>query len=215
MKNRLLVVCLAFIALQSNAQAGRFEKEIAAFEKQDSISFPKKGQILFTGSSSIRLWDDFETRYKDYAIFRRGFGGGCLFEIPIYAGRIIFPYRPSKVFLYAGENDIASGISADSAFKTFKIVFALLSDSLPASQLYFIAAKPSPSRDKFSAAMVTFNKLVEKHIARKKRNWTFIDVYKPMLDANGKPIPSLFKKDNLHMLSSGYDIWDKELRKYL
>jgi hypothetical protein len=216
MKNRLLVVCIAFLVLQGKAQVGRFEKEIAAFEKQDSASFPKKGQILFTGSSSIRLWDDFDVRYKDYAMVRRGFGGGCLYEIPIYAGRIIFPYKPSKVFLYAGENDIASGIKADSVFKTFQRVFKLLSDSLPAAQLYFISAKPSPSREKYSTEMVKFNQLVARLITKqKKTNWTFIDVYKPMLGSDGKPIPTLFKKDNLHMLSSGYEIWDKELRRYL
>lgn len=216
MKN-LLFLFLTFGSLISvNAQQGHHEKEISAFERQDSISFPRKGQILFTGSSSIRLWDDFETRFSDYATFRRGFGGGHLYEIPLYASRIIFPYRPSKVFLYAGENDIASGIKADSAFKTFKRVFDLLNDSLPATQFYFISAKPSPSREKFSGETIRFNTLVAKFVAgHKNARWTFIDVYKPMLGADGKPIPSLFKGDNLHMLSSGYDIWHQQLKPYM
>ena len=215
MNKILLILCLA-CSLQTIAQSGRFEKEIKAFEKQDSISFPKKGQILFTGSSSIRLWDDFDTRFADYAIFRRGFGGGCLWEIPIYAHRIIFPYKPAKVFLYAGENDIAGGIKADSAFKTFKNVYKLLSDSLPASQLYFISAKPSPSRAKYRAEMERFNSLIAKYIAgQKKTNWQFVDVYHAMLEAKTETTPGIFKKDNLHMLSPGYDIWHKVLKAYL
>lgn len=216
MKKGLLLLFTCCFLVVANAQQGHHENEIKAFERQDSVSFPKKGQILFTGSSSIRLWDDFETRFSDYATFRRGFGGGHLYEIPLYASRIIFPYKPSKVFLYAGENDIASGIKADSAFNTFKKVFALMNDSLPATQFYFISAKPSPSREKFSAETMKFNNLVARFItSHKNSKWTFVDVFKPMLGADGKPVPALFKKDNLHMLSSGYDIWHTQLKPYM
>lgn len=216
MKSFIILLLSACFVWQAQAQTGKFEKEIAAFERQDSIHFPGKGQILFTGSSSIRLWDDFDTRYKDYAMVRRGFGGGHLYEIAGYAPRIIFPYRPSKVFLYAGENDIAEALSADSVFKTFQQVFALFNDSLPATQFYFISIKPSPSREKYDGQVQKANKLIKNLIEKSKgHHWTFVDVYHPMLGDNGKAMPQLFKPDRLHMLSSGYDIWDKVLRSYL
>lgn len=216
MKYALLLTVLTCIAFYSIAQPGRFEKELIAFKQKDSISFPKKGQILFSGSSSIRLWDDFETRYQQYAVFRRGVGGCCLYDMPAYAPRIIFPYKPSKLFIYAGENDIASGIKADSVFRTFKSFYTLLNDSLPATLFYYISVKPSPSRAKFAAESEKLNRLIAAFINNSRhKHWTFIDVYHPMLGNDGKAIPSLFKKDNLHMLSSGYDIWDNELKKYM
>ena len=49
----LVVVC----ALPAAAQNDRWEKDIAAFEAADLASPPPKGEILFVGSSTIRLWD--------------------------------------------------------------------------------------------------------------------------------------------------------------
>lgn len=50
---------------------------------------------------------------------------------------------------------------------------------------------------------------------KKKRDARFIDIWHPMLDANGQPRPELFLKDNLHMNKKGYAIWQKALSPYL
>jgi len=47
---------LVLAALPAAAQ-DRWEKDIAAFEAADQVTPPPKGEILFVGSSTIRLWD--------------------------------------------------------------------------------------------------------------------------------------------------------------
>jgi lysophospholipase L1-like esterase len=42
----------------------------------------------------------------------------------------------------------------------------------------------------------------------------FADVWTPMLDKSGKPLP-VFLEDNLHMTAEGYRIWQKVLREYI
>ena len=86
-----------------------FYSSIQEFKKQDSLSFPEKGGILFIGSSSIRRWDDLKERFAGYPIIQRGFGGSEYNDILHYADDIIFPYQPSTIFLYAGENDLVKG----------------------------------------------------------------------------------------------------------
>ena len=130
-----LLVLLASIRLSAQSPL-KFEKEIIKFEQSDSINPPKKQQVLFIGSSSFRLWSDFSERFKEYAVINRGFGGAEISDVTHYANRILIPYRPSKVFIYAGENDIGNGQSPDQVYKEFLELFELISAKLPHSQFY-------------------------------------------------------------------------------
>src|SRR5579863_9435040 len=111
----LVIVALSFTG-NIHAQNGfPFDYEIRAFVRQDSLEFPKPGGILFIGSSSIRKWTDLERRFSGKPIIRRGVGGCELSQlVKYYTPYILFPYHPRKIFIYAGENDIAEGRPADS-----------------------------------------------------------------------------------------------------
>lgn len=196
-------------------QEHRFAKEIAAFGKQDQQDFPMKGGILFTGSSSIRMWKDLKERFGGYHIIQRGFGGSQLSDVTYYADRIVLPYRPSKIFVYAGDNDLAAGQSADEVYREFLEFYELITDSLPDTKVYYIAAKPSPRRQKLLPVYENFNGKVEKFIKKHPCNWEFVDVFSAMLDEKGEPMGDLFLEDRLHMNSKGYDIWEKLIAEYL
>ena len=43
----------------------------------------------------------------------------------------------------------------------------------------------------------------------------FIDVFTPMLDAQGQPREELFLPDRLHMNAAGYEVWKQAVRPYL
>lgn len=214
---KYLAIAIVFICLgtAAAAQEGRFEKEIAAFEQQDQQEFPPKGAILFTGSSSIRMWKDLKERFKGYAIIERGFGGSQLSDVTHYAGRILLPYRPSKIFIYAGDNDLAAGQTPAEVYKEFLEFHKLITDSLPETKVYYIAAKPSPRRQKLLPAYKDFNGRVAKFIKKHPCNWEFVDVFQAMLNDEGVPMRELFLEDRLHMNSKGYDIWENLIRKYL
>jgi lysophospholipase L1-like esterase len=216
MKKRLFFVIFSLVSARLTAQtAGPFEKEIINFEKADSMNPPKKQQVLFIGSSSFRLWSDFSVRFKDDAVINRGFGGSELSDITLYAHRILIPYRPSKVFIYGGENDISHDQSAAQVFKKFVELYNLVSKELPNTRFYYISPKLSPSRLKYRAQLEDFNKKVSAFIKKQPCNWTFIDVYHPMLSADGSTKAELFLSDKLHMTSKGYDIWEKLIREHM
>src|ERR1700748_2069928 len=127
MKIKFLFALFLAFAIGKEAQAQKgfpFDNEIRAFKHQDSISFPAKDGILFIGSSSIRKWTDLEQRFPGKPIIRRGVGGCELWQIlDYYTPYILFPYHPRKIFIYAGENDIAAGKPADSVTNNFKRVW--------------------------------------------------------------------------------------------
>src|SRR5690606_19324238 len=108
-----LIIALVFVCMGSFLKAqdheGRFENEIAAFEQQDRQDFPLKGGIVFTGSSSIRMWNDLKDRFAGYHIISLGFQGCVHSYVTYYVSCIVYPYRPSYVFVYAGDKDFAAG----------------------------------------------------------------------------------------------------------
>jgi lysophospholipase L1-like esterase len=48
-----------------------------------------------------------------------------------------------------------------------------------------------------------------------EKNTGFINVFTPMLNAEGKPKPEIFVEDRLHLNADGYAIWKKILLVYL
>jgi hypothetical protein len=214
----ILLFFLAFaIGERVSAQQGfPFANEIRDFEHQDSLSFPPKKGILFIGSSSIRLWNDLEQRFAGKPIIKRGVGGCELWQVvDFYTPHILFPYHPRKIFIYAGENDIAAGKSSEFVFNEFQKLWQMIHQQLPKARIYFMSIKPSPSRAKYFNVMVSANKLIENYIADKPRS-RYIDVSSVIYKANTSiPDSSLFKSDYLHLNSKGYDRWEKVLKPYV
>jgi len=108
----VLVLAVLFILVRKTAQAIRgdptfWEWQIRRFEREDLRRKPAMGGIVFTGSSSIRFWKTVEEDMAPLTVINRGFGGSQIHQVTYYAERIVLPYKPKIVVLYAGENDIA------------------------------------------------------------------------------------------------------------
>src|SRR4051812_19049654 len=107
---RILALLLAFLTgFPLYADSTKWEKEIAAFETSDTKQAPAKGGIVFVGSSSIRMWKSLAQDFPQHNVLNRGFGGSEIADSTFFADRIIFPYEPRMVVLYAGGNDIHNG----------------------------------------------------------------------------------------------------------
>jgi len=218
MKTKLV---LLFIAICFNtglrAQYGfPFDNEIRDFKHQDSLKTPPKDGILFIGSSSIRKWTDLESRFPNEPIIRRGVGGCELWQVvDYYTNYILFPYKPRKIFIYAGENDIAAGKTGKFVFEEFQKLWGMIHQKLPNTTIYFMSVKPSPSRAKFIGEVNIANDLIRKYL-RNKKNSIYIDV-STVLFTSGTTTPdnSLFEGDLLHLNSKGYDKWQKVLEPFV
>ena len=184
----------------------RFEAEIRAFEAADRTAMPAPGGILFVGSSSMRMWPDLTNDFPGHTIINRGFGGSTLAEVTHYAPRIILPYRPRLIVLYAGDNDLASGMTPGQVAADYLRLVSLVRRELPSTRIAYVAIKPSPSRWHLVDAYREANRLIAAEIARDPAQ-AYVDVFTPMIGANGRPRPELFMADSLHMTRAGYDLW--------
>ncbi len=212
----LLFLLLYSGLLFSQDQKPAFWDDIQDFKKQDSASFPPQNAILFIGSSSFTMWKDVQQDFPKYKIINRGFGGSALLDQIRYVKDVIFPYKPKQIIIYCGENDIAASdtVTGQDVSKRFQKLFSLIRNKYPTVQITYISMKPSPSRELLMPKMRRGNELIKKFLLSKKKT-AFIDVYKEMIDDEGKPREELFLDDNLHMNKAGYDIWKKKIEPFL
>lgn len=184
----------------------RWEPTIAKFEARDKTNPPPRDAVLLIGSSSIVKWTNAPAQFPEHTIINRGFGGSHLGDSAAFVGRIVIPYRPKLVVLYAGDNDIAAGRTAEQVFAAFKEFVAKVRAAQPRTPIAFVSIKPSPSRAKFLPPIQEANRLIREFIASDEQ-LVYVDVFTPMLGADGQPRRELFVKDMLHLNADGYKLW--------
>lgn len=201
-------------ALPAHAQSQQWEADIVAFEAADEAEPPPKGGVLFVGSSSIRMWTTLASDFPSVPVINRGFGGSELKDVIHFADRIVLPYEPGMIFLYEGDNDIENGASAAEVAAAFDRFVQLVRQRLPETRIAFIAIKPSPSRLQMMGEMKKANELIREQAASDDR-LEYVDVFTPMLDADGQPRSELFLDDALHLNEDGYALWKEIVAPYL
>ena len=185
--------------------ASKWQNEIAAFAMSDATNPPPHGCIVFTGSSFIRKWTTLATDFPGMQAVNRGFGGCHLADVCAYADRIVIPYAPREVVIYAGGNDINSGMSPQLVFGDFVALMTKLHTALPKTKLVFISCPPSPKRWAETDKIKTVNGLIASYC--KKHEITFVNTFPLMLGADGLPRSEIYVEDQLHMNATGYAIW--------
>lgn len=202
------------VALPKARNYTRFEREILKFEENDRAAMPVPGGILFVGSSSIRLWKTLVQDMAPLPVLNRGFGGATIGEVNYYFSRIVRKYSPRVLVFYAGENDLYTDMPVDSVVADFNRFRDSMNVYLPACRMYFIGIKPSPARWAAQAKFEEANRCF-REICDRDPHWTYVDVTRPMLGANGRPRADIYRADSLHMNGYGYAEWTKILKPVL
>jgi lysophospholipase L1-like esterase len=195
------------------AGAASFEENIAAFAAADREQAPPTGGILFVGSSSIRLWNDLEKQFGP-SIVKRAVGGSKMSDCTRYLDRLVFPYKPRQVVVYAGDNDLAEGIPPEDILISFQKFVDGVQRELPTTRISYISIKPSPARARLIPKIRETNHLIQKYTSENQK-LDFIEVFTAMLDAEGHPRADLFRADALHLNEAGYTLWKKIIAQHV
>ncbi|MDF2157332.1 GDSL-type esterase/lipase family protein [Algoriphagus sp. CAU 1675] len=217
MKNpKILLLLLFFLILagRNYAQQIPFQEEVNQLTAQIDKKGWSKGSIVFTGSSSIRMWKNIQEEFADVPIINTGFGGSQASDLLTHLESLVNRYDPQAVFIYEGDNDINAGKSTEEIIHDLDQILHKLNEHKEGISIYFIGAKPSPSRWNLKDSYEQFNKALESY-AEGMINSQYIDVWSPMLDPTGNPRPELFLEDMLHMKPEGYEIWKKQLDPHI
>ncbi|MDN3677010.1 GDSL-type esterase/lipase family protein [Flavobacterium paronense] len=215
MRKLLIGLVILFLSLNSYSQQQPFWEEIKAFRTQDSIQKPKDGMVLFIGSSSFRLWKSAKEDFHNENILNRAFGGATLEDLIRYQQDVVLQYKPKKIFLYCGENDIASSekVTPELVFENFKTLYETMRAQFPEVLIVYVSIKPCILRWSMKNRIMATNTLISDYLSKEK-NTVFVNIWDKMLE-NGEPMKDIFREDNLHMNKKGYAIWIKEMAAFV
>lgn len=183
-----------------------YEDEVKRLEN-DREKLGYDPETIFYGSSSIRMWTSLYSDFSELKPVNLGFGGSTLAACVWFFERIIAPYHPKRIIIYAGDNDLGDGRHPEEVLIFFQQLAVKINKQFGDLPCYYVSLKPSPARLAIVDKYKYTNSLIETEIAGYGDNWQFIDVFKKMIDANGRPKSEYYGSDGLHLSEKAYKLW--------
>lgn len=191
-----------------------YEDEVRQIEQLHEQAPPQPGSVVFYGSSSLRLWTTLSDDMAPWPVINRAFGGSTLAACVHFFDRLVLPCAPGAIVLYAGDNDLGDGRLPDDVVRSLRAMLTRIDTSLGPVPVAYVSIKPSLTRWGLRERIQRVNAEARLMMEQRPSSY-YVDVYTPMLDANGRPRAELFDTDGLHLSSAGYRLWRTVLRPYV
>lgn len=187
-----------------------------------------QNKILLAGSSSLDFWTNAGEMLcpnDPTNVLNMGIAGSMLTEWMNWYSRLIAPYNPSAIILYAGGNDINKGMDGDLNARNTIQLLKWLRMRLPNTPVYYVSIITAPRYYMMSSQEQMFlSNQMMKEYCEKMDDLYYIDIYSRIMLPDdtefGKPNEAYFKinelgEPDLHPSALGYSIWQEELCKAL
>lgn len=223
MKRNFLLIALILITSCSPLkkygelpEVKAWEADIEKFEQNDiSKSYPSDA-IMFTGSSSIRLWSTINKDMLPYNVIQRGYGGAKLSDFVVYADRLIYPHPCQAIVIFIA-NDIAGNDNDKSPLEVsrlFRKTLYIIRRKYVDTPVFWISITPTPARWHVWPEIKEADEMIRK-ICENHRNTYYINTEKAFLSPSGLPKNELFGADRLHLNDDGYVLWSRIIKNEL
>ena len=214
--NTKYLLCLLSLTIFLNVRAQdpqRFEEDVMAIQmKYDTLWDSNRETLVFTGSSSIRLWENLQDRFPSYQIINTGFGGSESTDLLAFLDELVLQYKPSTVFIYEGDNDIEKKKKPAEILRVTGEIVSRIKQEESTNSIVIISAKPSVSRWHLRRKYRRLNRKFKK-MCEKDPMLEFANIWDPMLE-NKKLKRDIFIEDGLHLNEKGYDIWYDVIKEF-
>jgi len=172
-------------------------------------------ELIFYGSSSIRMWQSLNEDFNGYKPINLGFGGSTMAACVWYFDRVMAGLNPKGMAIYAGDNDLGDGRHPEEMFIFFKQLMVDIRKKFGNIPVAYISIKPSIRRFNIIKQIKFTNELIEAEIERMNDATFFVNVYDRMLDENSYPRRDLFEPEGLHINEKGYALWKEIINETL
>jgi len=200
---------------QSFGDPGAWHASIYRFEADDKVNPPGLAGIVFVGSSSFTFWSTMEQDLDPLPVINRGFGGAMIDDVIRYIDRIIVPYQPKAVVLFAGANDIVGprAKSPKLVAELFRLFVGRVHENLPDALIFYIAITPTPAGWKWWPIAKETNRLISDIVAADSK-LRLIDLSNVLLSIDKMPDRHLYGSKG-HLNELGYERWASIIKPIL
>lgn len=194
----------------------RYDESDIATLKERAASEESACDVLFFGSSSIRLWRTLAEDMAPLKVVNRGYGGATLRDIHYNYPTIMAHYQP-RAFVIFCDNDICGSerdLHIGELFDHYRLLFQRLEQDYPGVPVWLLSYKYSELRASLRDKQELFNALMSDYDAHSEQ-LRFVNINPPLLHPDGRPNNALFEQDRLHVNREGYRQWSAILKPQL
>lgn len=181
-----------------------------------ATSEEKECDVLFFGSSSIRLWHTLSDDMAPLRVVNRGYGGAMLRDIHYNYHTVLADYQP-RAFVFYCDNDLGGfghDLHPTELFDLYRLLVERLQSDYPGKEIFILSIKFNENRAAKREEHRLFNALMADYAAYTE-GVTFVDVNTPILNVDGSVNNDYFEDDLLHVNRKGYEVWSSVLKPQL
>lgn len=196
----------------------RYEQKYIKTLRERAEVEPSECDVMFFGSSSIRLWKSLQQDMAPLTVVNRGYGGATLRDLHYYYPTVMAHYKP-KAFVFYCDNDLRTKAEIDipvgELFDLVRMLFNRIEQDYPGVPIYFLAMKHCKRREAIRDRQAMYNALIKEYAERSSNQVIYVDTCTPLQTADGQIDTTLFLDDNIHLNAAGYERWTKLIKPLL
>ncbi len=207
----LLIIFGIFASYMLNKMKAQMENTDPGYWEKDVVKLieanPKRDvDIVIYGSSSPRMWPNYQEDFAKYEVVNTSFGGSKVYDNEYYYQDLVKIYNPEVLIYWGGTNNINGGdktmSGADTYAQFLKLYELVRNDGI---ELIFIPINPTKARMSVWDDAMEYNNLV-KDFAAQTPGLTYVDIDGKLSGKSEIYNADYLSFDGLHLNDEGYQI---------
>ena len=194
------------------------KEEKSSYDKEIKTMTDNYNNYLFLGDSITEFYD-LDKYFPNMPVVNSGISGNTTEDILNDMKERVYDYKPDKVILLIGTNDLIHNISVEEVISNIEEIITKIKENEPKADIYVQSIYPV--NDNLDEEMVSvrdnedimkINDSIEKYC--QDHDCTYINMYDLLTDEDGN-FNEEYTEDGLHPNDKCYEVITKELKKYL
>ena len=193
------------ISYHSEWTKTHYIKKIAEF-KANPLQF---GDIVLVGNSITEQGGNWGQRFNNSKVKNRGIAGDVTAGVINRLAEIYY-YKPKKVFLKIGINDLfQDNLTPEYVANTIKLIVDKIHLESPDTKIYVHTILPTANNTALKTKIVETNTIIKNSVSS---YYQVIDLHPLFADANDLMISS-YTVDGVHLTEAGYVLWQNYIKE--
>ena len=180
-----------------------YENKLSLYETENETYADYEVDVAFLGDSLTDGYD-LEKYYPQYVTANRGISGETTHGLEKRLQVSVYDLKPKVAVLLIGGNNLST------MFENYESILVGLKENLPSTKIVLVSLTSMGRAGKDKNELAAYNNVVIKKLAA-KYNFSFVDLYSPLLDETKGEIHPEYTTDGAHLTPKGYEVFTNTL----
>ena len=211
----ILLFILTFSLFSCNKQDKELEQKVKEYREAKIAMYIEENNkyedyevdVAFLGDS---LTDGYDVAnyFPNYVVSNRGIGGDTTFTLEERLQVSAYDLKPKVVVMLIGANNFKT------MFDNYEDILIGLKENLPDTKVILLSLSSMSGEWGKNNQLAAYNNVKIKMLAD-KYNFTYVDIYSPLLNIETGEIYSEYTTDGGHLTKEGYDVITNTITPYI